>query len=39
MDGIVAIALTWRGWMLVAGVVLVAVLAVLWLLARRSPHR
>jgi hypothetical protein len=31
----VALTLTWRGWMAVAGVVLLAVLAVLVLLARR----
>ena len=35
MDGIVAVALTWRGWMLVVGLVLVAILVVLWLFARR----
>lgn len=35
MGSVVAIALTWRGWMLVGGLVLVAVLAVLLLIARR----
>ncbi len=35
MDAVVAAALTWRGWMLVVGIVLVAVLVVLWLFARR----
>jgi hypothetical protein len=35
MDAFVAFALTWRGWMLVVAFVLVAVLAVLWLFARR----
>jgi hypothetical protein len=39
MDALVAVALTWRGWMLVVGLVLLAVVAVLWLFARRSPHR
>jgi hypothetical protein len=36
MDALVAIALTWRGWMLIAGIVLVAVLGVLLVLARRG---
>jgi len=35
MEAVVAAALTWRGWMLVIGLVLVAVLAVLFLIARR----
>ena len=35
MDAVVAAALTWRGWMLVAGIVLVGVLVVLLLFARR----
>ena len=35
MNAVVAFALTWRGWMLVVAFVLVAVLAVLWSLARR----
>jgi hypothetical protein len=35
MDATVAAALTWRGWMLVIGLVLVAVFVVLWLIARR----
>jgi hypothetical protein len=39
MDGVVAVVLTWRGWMLVAGLVLLAVVAVLWLFARRAPRR
>ena len=34
MDTVVAIALTWRGWMAVAGLVLIAVVAVLVLIAR-----
>jgi hypothetical protein len=35
MDVVMAAALTWRGWMLVAGVVLVAVTFALMLIARR----
>jgi hypothetical protein len=35
MDAVVAVTLTWRGWMLVAGLALVAVTAVLVLIARR----
>jgi hypothetical protein len=37
LDFVVAVALTWRGWMAVAGIVLLAVVAVLWLIARRQP--
>jgi hypothetical protein len=35
MDAVVAALLTWRGWMLVAGLALVAITAVLMLIARR----
>ena len=35
MDAVVAATLTWRGWMLVVGIVLLAALVVLWLFARR----
>lgn len=35
MDAVVAATLTWRGWMLVVGLALVAVTAVLLLIARR----
>jgi hypothetical protein len=35
MDAVVAASLTWRGWMLVAGLAIVAITAVLILIARR----
>ena len=35
MHIVVALALTWRGWMAVAGLVLLAVVVVLVLIARR----